>query len=324
MVEDPSEISEEELRCLLYDDPSNEANVPNEAEAPGQPGEAYPAHEPYPSGTSDDFSGVVPARIAPESRLPAGAIGFVEDAIKAFAERMSAALTQQTGEGVTARVTGTRETSMGDLLGALQLPTCFQVISSAPLSSPIYWDWSAQWLFPFIDRMLGGGELPPTIPRRGLTAIEQRLVRSVTESVLPTFAATWANALPLQCRVDQIESDPRSILSSAPSTSMLLAEIQIHIASYQGPFRIAFHSDAIDEVADILVRARNLPHTQVGVSAVLSESWLDANELLDLRVGDILTTDTHAYEPVGIYVDNELVHQGTPGARDGKKAVRIG
>lgn len=264
--------------------------------------------------------------ISPEpatTDLPLKALATVEHFTHEFAELLAAALTERLQDDVACEVAGTSQPTFSEFLSDSHQPTCFEVIQSDGLQSPLFWEWSPQLLFPLLDRLLGGGQLSPTIARRPLTEIEQRLMRSVSEQLLELFSTTWAPALNLMTRFDRIETNPQTSMPIPTDTPMWTAEVTVELGSHQGSLRIAYSQASLANVTDLLVAADKKPGTHATVSVVLAESSLAPDELLNLQVGDIVTTEVSASDPAAIYIDGELAHHGSPGAQGGKKAVRI-
>jgi flagellar motor switch protein FliM len=59
------------------------------------------------------------------------------------------------------------------------------------------------------------------------------------------------------------------------------------------------------------------------VSVRLTETSIAAAELADLRVGDIIATETDVNAPVLVSIDGVARFGGKPGVYQGRKAVRL-
>ena len=59
------------------------------------------------------------------------------------------------------------------------------------------------------------------------------------------------------------------------------------------------------------------------VEITLAETPVDAEALADLRVGDIIATETAADSPVIVSIDGAARFLGKPGTYQGRKAVRL-
>jgi len=55
----------------------------------------------------------------------------------------------------------------------------------------------------------------------------------------------------------------------------------------------------------------------------LAESKITTGDLLGLRVGDIITTDTDVNQPLEVAVAGAAKFQASPGAFKGRKAIQI-
>lgn len=307
MTNSEPDLLPEELECLLHDEEAVE-NKPNDAVL-GIVHDACIVSEPATKSQTTD--------------LPPEALATVEHFTHDFSDQLATAFTERLQTTVSCEVVKISQPTFGDFLSESHQPTCFEVIRSESLQSPFFWEWSPQLLFPLLDRLLGGGQLPPTIARRPLTEIEQRLMRNVSEQVLELFTATWSPAFDLATRLDYIETNPQTTAPIPTDTPMWTANVLVNLGSHEGPLRIAVSQDALSNVADRLVAVGKKSRTHATVSVVLAESELGRDELLDMKVGDIVATEVGASDPAAIYIDDELAHHGVPGAQGGKKAIRI-
>ncbi len=218
--------------------------------------------------------------------------------------------------------------SYGEFIFGLNHPTCLQVIEAEGIAAPLLLELNPTLLFPLLDRLLGGGNLPPTIVRRPLTELEQRLVRKITEPILEQLAGAWSPVVPTRMSLQRMESNPKLVRCARPGESMLAIELQVQFGKSQGVLRLAMTQACLQGLQEELLNPKSEPivdpyNIQQGVSVVIAESTIKYEDLLDLRVGDIVMTETDDGAPATVFVDGVAKYQGQVGTRDGKKAVKI-
>ena len=209
-------------------------------------------------------------------------------------------------------------------------------------------DWlltiSPNLVFAFIDRMLGGEPSPVGAVRRPMTDIECRLIRRVVDSFIKQIEANWplcANG-DLGPQIDRVERRPSPFSSTGANERVVYAKYSVSLFGVQGSLKFAVPITGIHHLA----QQRNLQDNGLGpnqfanentkstveqqvVSAPielvvnLASSTIRTSDLLDLRVGDIIATETNSSTPLELSIQNVPKFNVKAGALQGKKAVLI-
>ena len=83
------------------------------------------------------------------------------------------------------------------------------------------------------------------------------------------------------------------------------------------------YSSAVPTPESIDTIGHRLSGSAVELVVPLAESKLRTADLLGLRVGDIITTETDAGSPLRVCVEGVPKFQARPGAHRGQKAIQI-
>ncbi|MCA9099449.1 MAG: FliM/FliN family flagellar motor switch protein, partial [Planctomycetaceae bacterium] len=177
-------------------------------------------------------------------------------------------------------------------------------------------------LYPIIDRMLGGGKEGGPISRRPLTEIELRLVRKITNKFLIELHRAWENVLDITFTVERVESNPQLVQIVPPNEVVVLISFELTIGDVRGMMNLCVPFNSIERVSSRLTAnnwgsygrieaspesiagiTRRLDAAQVEVVVTLAESTLSTKDLLELRVGDIITTEKDAAEPMDVSIE---------------------
>jgi flagellar motor switch protein FliM len=245
------------------------------------------------------------------------------------------------------RTTDVKLLSVNQLTGReatlrLENPTCLSVLTAAPLAGCCLIEVQYAILYPWIDCLLGGGREPAAISRRPLTEIESRLAARVVELLRQELANAWTACLQVGLIVDRMESDPRR-LEILPADE---AFVWLSFEGVLGRSRGAIHLGIPQAIGQALASAQwvsthdsakktanGSPSIPIGgdsqeaksvqLVAQLARTTIGPDELTDLSVGDVITTEQEVGSPITLTIDGEPRFMARVGALHGRKAVQI-
>jgi len=225
---------------------------------------------------------------------------------------------------------------------SLDNPSCFNVIEAAPLEGNWILDISPVLSYAVIDRMLGGDTEPGPPIRRPLTEIETKLIGRLVKAFLAELHDAWENIVPLTLRIQSVESNPQLVQIVPPNEVVILICFEVTLGKNRGMINLCIPFNTIEKFNSQLsnngwvgrVRTKPTPETraqigsnvdsaQVEVVVTLARSKIRTGDLLDLTVGDLITTEKDVALPMELSVQGVPKFNARPGAYRGKKAVRI-
>lgn len=227
---------------------------------------------------------------------------------------------------------------------SLPNPTCFVLLTADPIEGSLALEINPTVLFPIIDRLLGGGQDVVTIPERPLTDIEFRLANRIMGIAIEQLDEMWAHVLPgIHFTVERTESNPHLAQMVAPNEPVVLVSVEVSLGEHSGMISICLPYGAIEPIlADMakrdwfsrkskrpsaearLLLERGLKRAVLPVSSYLARTTVTVRELLDLKAGDILTTDSRTDDEIFLEVNGRLKYVGKPGQYRGKHAFMVG
>lgn len=257
-----------------------------------------------------------------------------------FCQRLGVGLSALLRADVRLRLADVQQTQWDDLTSRLPLPTCLSVLRAEPLGAEAALIISPAILYPMINRMLGGNGHPSSpIPRRPLTEIELRLARRILQTAVRELQTVWREIVPLTLRGDRVESDCANVAIAGEAETVIVITCEVALDESRGPLSFCMPTSAIEPHARRLATAAladaNGSHAAlrqaaasaggaiVELTAHLAETTMTPEELLDLQVGDIITTPRLATEPVLVTVEGLPKFHGRVGRHQGHLAVRI-
>lgn len=225
---------------------------------------------------------------------------------------------------------------------SLDNPSCFNVLKPEPLEGHWILDISPSLSYAIVDRMLGGDPHPVDNLRRPLTEIENRLIGRLVTAFNSEIKDIWRNIVELDITVPRVESNPQLVQIVPPNEVIILIGLEVTLGRNRGMMNLCIPFNTIERFNSQLSNNGWVGYTQhrpdpesrqrvsqfideasVDVVVTLAESRIRTGDLLDLSVGDVITTEKDAHSPLELAVQSVPKFTVRPGAHRGKKAVRI-
>lgn len=260
-----------------------------------------------------------------------------------FARNFGAALSNFMRIIVEVDLSSVEQLTYSQFILSLPNPTCFSLLTAEPLEGSLILEMNPTVLFPIIDRLLGGGQDVVTIPERPLTNIEFRLASRIMDIAIEQLDEMWGHVLPgVKFEVERTESNPHLVQIVAPNEPVVLVSVEVSLGEHSGMVSICLPYSAIEPILSDMAKRnwfsrkskksspeirrlveRGLRRAVLPLSSYLGPTTLTVRELLDLEVGDILTTGSHADDEIFLEINGRLKYAGKPGQYRGRRAFMI-
>ncbi len=261
---------------------------------------------------------------------------------EAFGRNFGAALSALLRTIVELKLTSVDQLTYSEFVFSLENPTCFNLISAAPLEGQLILDINLSLLFPIIDRLLGGGSDSAPPARRPLTEIELRLISRITDLFCKELKHAWENVLELDLAIDRVESNPQLVQIVPPNEVVVLISFELTLGDARGMMNLCIPFNAIERISTQLganswvsygKKTATLENIQrissklngalVEVVVDLAETSISTSDLIGLRVGDIIATEKDVERPLVVSVEGRPKFHAQPGAFKGRKAIQV-
>ncbi|ASV72784.1 Flagellar motor switch protein FliM [Thermogutta terrifontis] len=259
-----------------------------------------------------------------------------------FSRNFAAGLSAMLRCMVEVKLTSVDQLTYSEFVFSLDNPTCFNLIRAEPLEGHFILDINPTILYPMIDRLLGGGREPTPITRRPLSEIERRLVGRITSLFLEELKRAWENVLPLELSVVRVESNPQLVQIVPPNEVIVLVSFELALGEVRGMANLCIPYNAIEPIANKLSAnswasygkrqvspdateriGRALRTSTVQLVVQLARTTITTQDLIGLRVGDIITTKKDIHTPLLVRVEGIPKFLARPGIFKGHKAICI-
>jgi len=225
---------------------------------------------------------------------------------------------------------------------SLDNPSCFNIMTVQPLEGNWILDIAPALSYAVIDRMLGGDADAGPMIRRPLTEIENRLVGRLVNAFLVQLDDAWRNVVNLEIEIERVESNPQLVQIVPPNEVVILVCFEVTLGKNRGMINLCIPFNTVERFNSQLSNngwvgygktkptegTRQQISSNVDIAAVdlvvtLARSKIRTADLLDLNVGDVITTEQDVSAPLELSVQGVPKFNARPGAYRGKKAVRI-
>jgi len=261
---------------------------------------------------------------------------------EALARNFGAAISGMLRTMIEVKLLSVDQLTYSEFVFSLDNPSCFNVLKPKPLDGNWILDIAPSLSYAIIDRMLGGDPKPTDTLRRPLTEIENRLIGRIVDIFLNQLKESWENIMELDLEVESVESNPQLVQIVPPNEVVILVGFELMLAQNRGMLNLCIPFNTIENYNSKLSRngwvgygkgtptqatkgkiTSSVDRAPVDVVVTLARSKIRTGDLLDLSVGDIITTEKEIAAPLELAVQNVPKYHARAGAFKGKKAVQI-
>ncbi len=211
---------------------------------------------------------------------------------------------------------------------------CANIVNLKPLNGLGCLTVDVGFCLSIVDRGLGGpGKVPQKI--RPLTLIEESVVSVVLSNILEDIRLCWVKLAQLEWVLEKMDMDLKS-LQIAPTTETMISInfatsgdlgngtiiLCVPVASLE-MIMIKSKLEKIDRKEEIAIMENAINGVELTASAVLGTAYLSLGELLNLKVGDVISLDNKITDDICIEIEGRTKCYGKPGIFGKKLALQV-
>ncbi len=224
---------------------------------------------------------------------------------------------------------------------SLVAPSCTYTFGAPPLEAVSLIDFNPTLTFSFIDRMFGGnGKILET--ERELTGIEQTVMGRLASKLYWDLERAWEHIMPINIEQKSFETNPQFIQVVPQGETVVVVSFQIKLFQSTGLLTICYPYVSLEPImpklsaqnwidstkkknleTDRQINLQNLAEIEADVSAVLLHTTLKLGDFLDLKAGDIISSEKKKETPMDIYVGTRKKFTARPGLSGKKRAFQV-
>jgi len=318
-------LSQEEVDLLLSAVAEGDVEVPSEEERP-VPDVRYT--------TVYDFRR--PERVSKEQ------LKGLQSLFENFARELSIMIPPFLRTVVRVDLVSIDQLTYDEFILSVSRPTALSVVNMNPLEGNCVIELIPPLVFPIVDRILGGKGMPLSEPRE-LTEIENRIVHRIVLMILDSLTRSWEQLVEFKLSVETQESDPLLVQIVAGSEMTILAGYEVHIGEAVGTMNMCIPLLVLNPVFDqitqqtLFIRRLNpavaaqtraqitriVRKALAPVDSILGRARMNLDDVMRLRVGDVVQLDSRVEEPIDVEVGGNVRFKAHPGRRSEQSAVQI-
>jgi len=216
------------------------------------------------------------------------------------------------------------------------------ILELSPLPGQILLGISHEVTSSIVDRMLGGTG-NSEIRARELTDVEEALAKKIIDKITKTLEASWKNIFPVQGKIIGLDSSYSFIQIASPGEIVALITFEVQISNrFTGLLSLCFPYPVLETVIGqlstqhifqakgIITSAEDrqkvldkLAKTNVKSTVLLGSTVISVQDMVDLKVGDVLRLDTKVEDNLVVKINNIPKFLGRPGTLKNKIAINI-
>lgn len=253
-------------------------------------------------------------------------------------------LTGRVRESVELELQGIEQLTFGEFALSLPAPCAsyiFDIAGSGESQGVI--DFSSEFSFFLVDRLLGGSGQSSEAPRRALTPLERMVIRIVADRAASHLEEAWQDHFELDLTYIGFESIPDMLQTANRQDSVMVANIEVSASKMQGLLTMCLPFDVLDkfftgvgtrrlgassrsleeqlanrEGVEAAVRAAGL-----SVTARLPSFRLPMGDLMRLKPGSVVLTGQEISTNIEVDISGQKRFEAKPGRLGNKVAVQI-
>lgn len=268
-------------------------------------------------------------------------VRLLQIAGETFARQMATVLTTTLRVIAQVTVASVDQLTYDEYVRSMSSPTFMAVLSLEPLHGAGVLDLPLRTSMLVVDHLLGGTGSGDQ-PLRPTSELEVSLARTVVERLLPELAYAFESLAALTPRLTQVEANPRFAQVAASSDMMIVVRLDVHLGNHSDVVTLALPFAALEPVLENAVLANSfgnrdvaaadrfatrlrgrLEHVPVDVSVHFHPARMTPAQLIDLRVGDVVTLPHKLSEPLHVSSSGVTTAYAVPGNKGSALACRI-
>ncbi|CAN5125331.1 flagellar motor switch protein FliM [soil metagenome] len=278
--------------------------------------------------------------IASQERIVRGRMPTLEIINERFARNMRVGLFNFMRRSPELSIGPVRVLKYSAFLRDLVVPTNINIAAAKPLRGNALFVCEPTLVFGIVDTLFGGsGQLHTRIEGREFTATEQRIIQRLLDVVFDAYQKAWAPVFPLSFEYTRAEMHTQFANIATPSEIVVATSFKIELSDASvGSLHICIPYSTLEPVRDLLYNTmqgdaaepdqrwlrmlrRQVQDAEVELTAVLGTTRATVNDMLHMKVGDVLSFDVT--EMIEAQVDGVPILECSYGTHNQHYALRV-
>ena len=288
----------------------------------------------------EDSDGVINFDLANQDRIIRGRMPVLEIINDRFARLCTNALTNTIRKRVELSPVSIDMTKFGEFMRSLPVPTSINIFKMEPLRGNALIIVDARLVFSLVENVFGGAGSQPKVEGREFTRIEQAIIDRVIRIALEVMAESWHPVHDVKLELIRSEINPQFATIVPPSDVVVVITYEVELDNSMGSMLVCLPYSTIEPIrsklnANYQSERLEVDHAWVGrlkdrlletpidLKVGLGTSQITSNQLLRLKVGDVIALDTDIEQLLPCSISGVTKYWGLPGIVKANKAFQI-
>ena len=236
-------------------------------------------------------------------------LAAIESLHQSFATKFAHFLSHDLNARIDARALPAFQLPYHEFRLTLSTPTVLSVFTSPQFQGQLCLELTPRLAYLLIERMLGGPDAEPLIPKRPFTPLESRLLSRILDRALEQLSSAFTQHIATDFTALSTASDAGAIHIVPPDEWVTVLSTEIYLNRHGGRLTFCLPHCALDRLP-LSPQSSVLSPGPTELIALLPDTTMKLRDLLTLQVGDIITTDAPAGSDVALIAGGQPRFQG--------------
>lgn len=260
--------------------------------------------------------------------------------VDAFCRQYATSLTNQLQRTFSITRVGLETFEFQKFMADKSQPGAIGILDIPPLKQGALVIYDPKLSFSMLEIMLGASsDIDALELDRQLTTIELNILKTPMADACIDIDKAFSQLLETQTQLIKLENNPRLVSIVEPEGEVIVATLLVKAGKYSGEIHLVFPFATLEPLRELLKeilslssqnksswyeiieeQLQDIPVTLIAQSGTID---LRVQDVLGLKVGDILNLDYDPNSPVQIMVESCPKYYAIPGTNNGKKAISL-
>ena len=257
-----------------------------------------------------------------------------------FAGKLASSLSAYLRAYVSANLISVEQLPFLEFAQCFPSPTCMVTLAMRPFEGSGVLEVNPSLVFPILERLMGGaGKGGPKVTRK-VTEIEQTILNGLFRIILNDLKQAWSPVTAIDFSIETHETEPQILQILSPNEAVVAISMEVRVGETTGIMNIGIPSMVVKALRDRfnqqwMMRSREstkqdhsrilnlIRKSRVDLEARLVGPLVRIEDLLDIKLNDVVVFDFPVGKPLDLYVNGRRKYSGQIVVMGRKRAFQI-
>jgi flagellar motor switch protein FliM len=286
-------------------------------------------------------SGAIKYDLLSQDRIIRGRLPTLDIINDRFARQLRITLSNSIRKVMQVSVENTTLMKYGEFLNYLPAPSCLNIVRFQPLRGSCIVTIEAKLIYAFLNNFFGGVTNPKEkLEGRDFTAVESMIIRKLMGFILQEYDRCWQPVYQINSEYLRTETNPQFLTVVPLSDVVLVTSFEIEMENLRGMVQIVIPYSTVEPIRHHLTSGiqseddevsiswydqieYQLQDSEVELDVLLGRAQLTVEQMLDLKVGDVLMLNQNQNTPLKLRIEETEKYLVEPVERSGVISVKV-